>query len=103
VVIAAKNREVFGMHWSRREFLEATVEALSWEAASLDTDWRTRTVKRFISDVQLADFDSDGREELLISLIVHAGELVLTSAKSTVIAYELEAVPGAASATTSVQ
>ena len=94
-VIAVNNREVMGMRWNRREFIEANIEAFSWEAVSLGTDWSTRKMSRFISDIQIADFDNDGRDELLAALIIKAGEIILTSAKSTLVAYELEAAPQA--------
>ncbi len=102
-VIAVNNHEVMGMRWNRREFTEANIEAFSWEAASLGIDWSTRKMSRFISDIQIADFDNDGRDELVATLIIKAGEIILTSAKSTVIAYELEAVPEAANVNPSAQ
>ena len=92
-VIAVNNHEVMNMRWNRRDFTEGKIEALSWEAVSLDTDWSTRKMTRFISDIQIADIDNDGSDELLASLIIKAGEIILTSAKSTLIAYELEAAP----------
>jgi TolB-like protein len=95
-VVVANNREATGMRWNRREFTEAAIEALSWEAASLRNDWSTRKMSRFFSDIQIADFDNDGRDELLASLIIKSGEIILTSAKSTLVAYDLEAAPEAA-------
>ena len=97
-VIAVNNHEVMNMRWNRRDFTEANIEALSWEAVSLGTDWSTRKMKRFISDIQIADIDNDGSDELLASLIIKAGDIILTSAKSTLIAYELEAAPDGSNA-----
>jgi hypothetical protein len=97
-VIAVNNHEVMNMRWNRREFTETKIEALSWEAVSLDTDWSTRKMKRFISDIQIADIDNDGSDELLASLVIKAGEIILTSAKSTLIAYDLEAAPDGSNA-----
>ncbi|MFO7684532.1 MAG: VCBS repeat-containing protein [Desulfobacterales bacterium] len=102
-VIAVKNREVMGMRWNRREFLDATIEALTWAAGSLDTEWSTRKMTRFISDIQIADFDNDGRDELMAGLIIKNGEVILTSAKSALIAYDLEAAPEGANVDTSAQ
>lgn len=95
-VVVANNHEATGMRWNRREFTEAAIEALSWEAASLRNDWSTRKMSRFFSDIQIADFDNDGRDELLAGLIIKAGDVILTSAKSTLVAYDLEAAPEAA-------
>ena len=46
----------------------------------------------FIRDVQVADFDGDGREELVFALVTKSGAVMLTTPQSTLIAYELEAV-----------
>ena len=94
-VIAVNNHEIMGMRWNRRDFTEANIDAFSWEAASLGIDWSTRKMSRFISDIQIADFDNDGHDELLASLIIKAGEIILTSAKSTLLAYDLEAASSA--------
>ena len=94
-VIVVNNHEVMGMRWNRRDFTEANIDAFSWDAASLATDWSTRKMSRFISDIQIADFDNDGHDELLASLIIKAGEIILTSAKSTLLAYDLEAASNA--------
>lgn len=92
-VIAVNNHEAMNMRWNRRDFTEANIEALSWDTVSLGTDWSTRKMKRFISDIQIADIDNDGSDELLASLVIKAGDIILTSAKSTLVAYELEAAP----------
>ncbi|MFZ0726063.1 MAG: FG-GAP-like repeat-containing protein [Desulfobacterales bacterium] len=97
-VIAVNNHEVANMRWSRRDFTEANIEALVWDGVSLGNAWSTRKMSRFISDIQIADFDNDGRDELVVSLIIKAGDIILTSAKSTVIAYELDTAPQASDA-----
>jgi TolB-like protein len=97
-VIAVNNHEAMNMRWNRRDFTEANIEALSWDTVSLGTDWSTRKMKRFISDIQIADIDNDGSDELLASLIIKAGDIILTSAKSTLVAYELEAAPDGSNA-----
>ena len=54
----------------------------------------------FIRDLQVADFDGDGREELIFALITKSGSIMLTTPKSTLIAYELEAISGGPQVTT---
>jgi hypothetical protein len=39
-------------------------------------------MSQFISGIRIADFADDGRDELPEGLIIKAGEIVLTSAKS---------------------
>jgi TolB-like protein len=99
-VIAVKNHEVMGMHWDRRDFTEASIEAFSWDGVGLAAAWSTRKMSGFIRDLQVADFDGDGREELIFALITKSGSIMLTTPKSTLIAYELEAISGGPQVTT---
>ncbi len=91
-VIAVKNHELMGMRWDRREFTDANIEAFTWDGVGLAPAWSTRKMSGFIRDVQVADFDGDGREELVFALVTKSGAVMLTTPKSTLIAYELEAV-----------
>jgi TolB-like protein len=94
-VIAVNNHEVMGMRWNRRDFTNAQIEAFAWDGVGLAPAWSTRKMAGFIRDVQVADFDDDGRQELVIALVTKSGSIVLTTPKSTLIAYELEAMsPG---------
>ena len=91
-VIAVKNHELMSMRWNRRDFTDANIEAFSWDGVGLAPAWSTRKMSGFIRDVQVADFDGDGREELVFALVTKSGAIMLTTPKSTLIAYELEAV-----------
>jgi hypothetical protein len=84
-----------GMRWNRRDFTNAHIEAFAWDGVGLAPAWSTRKMNGFIRDVQVADFDDDGRQELVIALVTKSGSIALTTPKSTLIAYELEAMsPG---------
>ena len=94
-VIAVNNHEIMGMRWNRRDFTNAQIEAFAWDGVGLAPAWSTRKMTGFIRDVQVADFDDDGRQELVIALVTKSGSVALTTPKSTLIAYELEAMsPG---------
>ena len=94
-VIAVNNHEIMGMRWNRRDFTNAQIEAFAWDGVGLAPAWSTRKMTGFIRDVQVADFDDDGRQELVIALVTKSGSIALTTPKSTLIAYELEAMsPG---------
>jgi len=94
-VIAVNNHEIMGMRWNRRDFTNAQIEAFAWDGVGLAPAWSTRKMTGFIRDVQVADFDDDGRQELVIALVTKTGSIALTTPKSTLIAYELEAMsPG---------
>jgi TolB-like protein len=91
-VIAVKNKEVMNSRWERRDFTSAHIEGFAWDGVMLTPVWSTRKMDGFIRDIQVADFDADGREELLIALVTKSGSVMLTNPKSTLIAYELDAV-----------
>jgi TolB-like protein len=94
-VIAVNNHEIMDMHWNRRDFTSAQIEAFAWDGVGLAPAWSTRKMTGIIRDVQIADFDGDGRQELVIALATKTGSIALTTPKSTLIAYELEAMsPG---------
>ena len=94
-VIAVNNHEIMGMRWDRRDFTDANIEAFAWDGVGLAPVWSTRKMSGFIRDVQVADFDGDGRLELVIAQVTKSGSVMLTTPKSTLIAYELEAAaPG---------
>jgi len=91
-VIAVNNHEIMNMRWNRRDFTNAHIEAFEWDGIGLAPAWSTRNMSGFVRDVQVADFDDDGRQELVIALVTESGSIVLTTPKSTLIAYELEAM-----------
>ena len=91
-VIAVNNHEIMNMHWNRRDFTNAQIEAFDWDGAGLGLAWSTRKMSGIIRDFQIADFDGDGRQELVIALVTKTGSIALTTPKSTLIAYELEAM-----------
>jgi TolB-like protein len=91
-VIAVNNHEIMGMRWNRRDFTNAQIEAFAWDGVGLAPAWSTRKMAGFIRDIQVADFDDDGHQELVIALVTKSGAITLTTPKSTLIAYELEAM-----------
>ena len=91
-VIAVKNHDLMGMRTRRRDFNEGHIEAFTWDNLGLAPVWSTRKMSGFIRDVQVADFDGDGKEELVFALVTKSGDVMLTTPKSTLIAYDLEAV-----------
>jgi TolB-like protein len=89
-VIAVKNYEVFNMGWERRHFNEAHIESLSWDGLGLATNWKTRKFSGHIRDFALADFDNDGKDEVVAAVILKEGAVITTKPKTTIIAYEVK-------------
>jgi hypothetical protein len=89
-VIVVKNYEVGGMKLEKfRKFTNAHFESLFWDGLGLAASWKTRKISGFIRDFALGDFDNDGIIELIAAVIVKEGAIIMTTPKSTLIAYEL--------------
>jgi TolB-like protein len=88
-VITVKNHR-FSELLSYRKFTHGEIEIRSWNGIGLSVLWRTRKMKGYFSDFAIGDFDNDGNEELVATLVVQPGLIAMTSPRSKVIAYELK-------------
>ncbi len=89
-VIAITNHEFTNRKLDLRVFTKTHIEAFTWDGIGLRPIWKTRTMKGYIQDYTVGDFDNDGQDELVAALVIKGGRVVLlTEAKSTLIAYDL--------------
>jgi len=88
-VITVKNEKLSELI-SFRALKQGEIEVRSWDGIGLAVYWRTRKLTGYFSDFAIGDFDNDGNEELVAALVIKTGSIVLTDAKSKVIAYELQ-------------
>ncbi|MEE8540295.1 MAG: FG-GAP-like repeat-containing protein [Desulfobacterales bacterium] len=89
-IIVAKNYELTGGKLALRKFVNSHIESLSWHGLGVESNWRTRKMSGQIRDLYIADFNHDGKKELIAALILKEGSIAFTEKKSTLIAYELE-------------
>jgi hypothetical protein len=89
-IIAVKNYEAFDMRWERRDFKETHIESFSWDGLGLATNWKTRKFTGHIRDFAVADFDNDGKDEVVAAMILKEGAVITTKPKTTIIAYEVK-------------
>ena len=89
-IIVAKNHELTGHKLALRKFVNGHIESLSWHGLGVESNWRTRKMSGQIRDLYIADFDHDGKNELIAALILKEGSIAFTEKKSTLIAYDLE-------------
>jgi hypothetical protein len=75
-----------------RVFEKGRVVSLTWKNLGLMPDRETRKISGHISDCAIGDFDNDGADELVAVHVAKQGTAV-TSAKSSIIAYEIGAGP----------
>ncbi len=91
-VIVANNSEVAGRHLQRfRVFNKTHFESLVWDGIGLAPNWKTRTTAGFIRDFAVGDYDNDGVDELVAAVVLSEGTVVMSTPKSTIIAYEIKA------------
>jgi TolB-like protein len=88
-VIAVKNYEIMRSKWERRHFTDAHIESFTWDGLGLVTNWKTRKFAGHIRDFAVADFDNDGQDELVAAVILKEGAVVMTTPKTTIIAYDV--------------
>jgi len=89
-VIAVKNHEMAGsLLKSFRKFTKSNFVSLSWDGLGLAPNWKTRTISGHIRDFAIGDFDNDGKDELVAGVIIKERSIVLTTPKSTIVAYEI--------------
>jgi len=88
-VVTVKNHK-FSEMVSYRKFTHGEVQIRSWNGVGLGVLWRTRKLKGYFSDFASGDFDNDGNEERVASLVIKTGLTLGTKPKSKVIAYELQ-------------
>jgi len=89
-IIVAKNHDITGHKFSLRKFVNGHIESFAWHGLGMESNWRTRKMSGQIRDLYIADFDHDGKKELIAALIIKEGSIAFTEKKSTLIAYELE-------------
>ena len=72
-----------------RRFTKTHIESLSWDGIGLASVWKTRRISGRVSDFAIGDFDRDGVKELVAAVVIKDGNILMTKARSTIIAYDL--------------
>jgi hypothetical protein len=72
-----------------RSFSKGRIAAMVWDGIGLATQWETQTFGGRVSDFVVGDFDNDGRDELIIAVVLKEGAIVFTDAVSSLIAFQL--------------
>jgi len=88
-VITIKNHTLSELI-SFRTLRQGEIEVRSWDGIGLAVHWRTRKLTGYFSDFAIGDFDNDGKDELVATLVMKTGSVAMTTPKSKVIAYELK-------------
>jgi hypothetical protein len=68
-IIVNKNELVTRFIERSRMFETGEIHCLVWDESGLETDWKTRALRNYISDFQIKDADNDGNEELVVAVV----------------------------------
>ncbi len=91
-VFTVRNEELGGGAFGRyKRFTRGNLEILSWNGVALAPVFKIRPVQGWISDFAIADFDGDGVDELIISIVGKTKFLINKKRQvSNIISYNLE-------------
>ncbi len=89
-LIIVKNTDRAGRYFSRlRSFESGHVECLIWNGIGLEEKWRTPDVAGYISDSVIEDLDNDGKNELILTVVMDEG-LFFKKKKSFISAWKIQ-------------
>jgi hypothetical protein len=89
--IVARNDEVAGRKLAnQRIYNNGQIVALQWNGLGMTEAWYTRKISGHIQDIAIADFDNDGRLEILCGVVLKEGAIIGTEEKSTLVAYKIQ-------------
>lgn len=63
---------------------------MSWDGLGLALNWKTRKIHGYVSDFAIADFDNDGEEEIVTTVVMNKGASFVVKPKSAIISYDLK-------------
>ena len=88
-VISASNKDVIGLLERFRQYNKGYILSLSWNGMSLVQNWKTQEIEGRISDFAIGDFDNDGADELVATIVAKEGSTALSEKKSYILSYDL--------------
>jgi hypothetical protein len=89
-VMVARHEELAkNMLKNFRSFSKGQIECLEWDGLGLVPKWKTQEFAGRVSDFLVGDFNNDGRDELLISVVAKEGSIMFSDAVSSLIAFDL--------------
>ena len=88
-VLVPNNKDIAGRFLkSLRVFDRGHIEGFEWSELGLTPKWKTRQLPGYISDWIVADFDNDGQDEIVCSVVKSSAPVIGTE-RSNIIMMEL--------------
>jgi TolB-like protein len=88
-IISASNKDIIGILERFRQLNKGYLLSLSWNGMGLAQNWKTQEMEGRISDFAIGDFDNDGAEELVATIVSKEGSFALTEKKSFILSFDL--------------
>ena len=85
-LIIVKNISATGSLFKNlRMFISGKIYDLEWDGSKLAENWKTKEINGYIADYQLKDLDNDGKNEIILALVLSVG--LTYQEKSVIISY----------------
>ena len=85
-LIIVKNISATGSLFKNlRMFMSGEIYDLEWDGSKLAENWKTKEIDGYIADYQLKDLDNDGKNEIILALVLSVG--LTYQEKSVIISY----------------
>jgi hypothetical protein len=76
-----------------RNFSQGEIHSLDWDGIGLSIVWKTRRIKGTVVDYNIADYNNDGTNDLVVCVQTYPGATGLQSKRTIVVAYPLDQQP----------
>ncbi len=88
-IIIGRNKDTTRRIFSKiRLFKSGHIECLAWDNVGFYQKWKTREISGHVSDYAIGDFDNDGQDELVFSVVMKTSSF-LSKAKSFIVSQDL--------------
>jgi len=90
VMVASHDELAKNLLKNFRSFKRGKIQLMEWDGMGLVPKWNTQEFAGRVSDFVVADFDNDGQDELVVSIVAKEGSIAFTDSLSKIIAFDLD-------------
>ncbi|MEN6441162.1 MAG: FG-GAP-like repeat-containing protein [Syntrophobacter sp.] len=80
---------------SMKSWDKGEIVSLSWDQMGMIENWKTRDLSGMVTSIRVGDLNGDGRNQLVISMVLAKDLLKVGDLKSTIFSYDLNVNPNA--------
>ncbi len=90
LIVAKNDRGGISFMSNQRAFNSGAIQAFKYNNMSLTPFFRTRSLPGAGVDYQLADFNNNGTQDLIVAVVLEQAEGMMENSRSVLLAYELQ-------------